>query len=237
MKNRREADKTAAEQAIRNFIADPIGAKLKLDVSWVTQARRACQPHLVDAGGFFFCGTRYVYEENTNGRLLEIALKERNDDCVPTHSVEFIFSDSAEFILCKKCLKWLRKQLAPALKKNGSYQERVGAWMLACFGEMVAADVIERNHRFLEEALELVQSCGCSKDEAHELVEYVFNRPPGEKSQEVGGVMVTLAAVCLAQKLDMLEAAETELARVWKKIDEIRAKQAAKPKRGPLPVK
>lgn len=107
---------------------------------------------------------------------------------------------------------------------------------MECFGEMIAADVVERNHRFLEESLELVQACGCTKDEAHELVEYVFNRSIGEKNQEVGGVIVTLAALCLAQNLDMHEAAETELARIWTKVEEIRAKQAAKPKYSPLPM-
>ncbi|MCD9188267.1 MAG: hypothetical protein LUM44_17760 [Pyrinomonadaceae bacterium] len=121
--------------------------------------------------------------------------------------------------------------------KNESFQNRVQPWLMICFGQMVASDVIERNHRFLEESLELVQSCGCTKDEAHQLVEYVFNRAVGEKSQEVGGVMVTLAALCLAQNLDMHESAETELKRIWTKVDQIRAKQAAKPKYSPLPIK
>jgi len=115
------------------------------------------------------------------------------------------------------------------------FQSRVQPWMLACFGPEIAADTVERNHRFLEEALELVQACGCTKDEAHQLVEYVYGRPVGEKAQEVGGVMVTLAALCLAQGLDMHAAAETELARIWTKVEQIRAKQAAKPKGSPLP--
>jgi hypothetical protein len=115
------------------------------------------------------------------------------------------------------------------------FQTRVQPWMLACFGAEIAADGVERNHRFLEEALELVQACGCTRSEAHQLVDYVFSRPVGEKRQEVGGVMVTLAALCLAQSLDMHAAGETELARVWTKVEQIRAKQAAKPKHSPLP--
>lgn len=47
--------------------------------------------------------------------------------------------------------------------------------------------------------------------------------------------MVTLAALCLANALDMHDAAETELARIWTKVEAIRAKQAAKPKHSPLP--
>jgi hypothetical protein len=115
------------------------------------------------------------------------------------------------------------------------FQARVQPWMMACFGEMISGDREERNHRFLEEALELVQACGCTASEAHQLVDYVYGRDVGEKAQEVGGVMVTLAALCLAQGLGMHAAGETELARIWTKVDAIRAKQAAKPKYGPLP--
>jgi len=117
-----------------------------------------------------------------------------------------------------------------------SFQSRVQPWLLACFGEMIAGDREERNHRFLEEALELVQACGCTVDEAHQLVDYVFNRPSGEPFQESGGVSVTHAALCLANNIDMDAAAETELARIWTKIDAVRAKQAAKPKHSPLPA-
>lgn len=115
------------------------------------------------------------------------------------------------------------------------FQDRVKPWMDACFGPEISADAIERNHRFIEEALELVQANGCTQSEAHQLVDYVYNRPQGDINQEVGGVMVTLAALCLAVGVDMHEAGETELARVWTKIDKIRAKQASKPRHSPLP--
>ncbi|MCW4114781.1 hypothetical protein NPA31_007370 [Aurantimonas sp. MSK8Z-1] len=115
------------------------------------------------------------------------------------------------------------------------YQQRVGDWLIACFGETIARDRVERNHRFLEEALETVQAGGCTRSEAHQLVDYVFGREIGDLHQEVGGVMNTLAALCLAYGIDIAEAAETELARVWTKVEKIRAKQAAKPKHSPLP--
>ncbi len=117
-----------------------------------------------------------------------------------------------------------------------AFQQRVQPWMMACFGPEISADRIERNHRFLEEALELVQSCGCTASEAHQLVDFVFGRDVGEPMQEAGGVMVTLAALCLANDLDMHACAETELARIWTKVEAIRAKQAAKPKHSPLPM-
>lgn len=115
------------------------------------------------------------------------------------------------------------------------YQNRIKSWLLACFGSKIAADKTERNHRFLEEALELVQAAGCTKSEALQLVDYVFNRPPGDIKQEVGGTMTTLTSLCIAHDVDLEDAAETELARIWAIKDQIRAKQAAKPKHSPLP--
>ncbi len=117
-----------------------------------------------------------------------------------------------------------------------AFQIRVSPWMQACFGPEISRDTSERNHRFLEEALELVQACGCTAHEAHQLVDYTFGRLLGDPEQEVGGVMVTLAALCLAQGFDMHTCGETELARIWTKVDAIRAKQAAKPKHSPLPI-
>lgn len=129
------------------------------------------------------------------------------------------------------CVAMLRQPHTP----NEPFQPRVAPWMLACFGAAISADRIERNHRFLEESLELVQANGCTRDDAHQLVDYVFGRPVGELHQEIGGVMVTLAALCLASGQDMHEAGEVELARIWTKVEAIRAKQAAKPKGSPLP--
>jgi uncharacterized protein YukE len=116
-----------------------------------------------------------------------------------------------------------------------TFQAQVAQWMLACFGEEIARDRIERNHRFLEEALELVQANGCTPSEANQLVQYVFSRPAGDLAQEIGGVMVTLAALCNASDANIDIAASDEIARVWTKIDQIRAKQAGKPKHSPLP--
>lgn len=116
-----------------------------------------------------------------------------------------------------------------------SYQERVEAWLEACFSPAVRADRSERTHRFLEEALELAQANGCSHSEAIALVDYVFGRPEGHADQEVGGVMVTLASLCSATGLNMDDAGDRELERNWKRIDAIRAKQRSKPHGSPLP--
>ena len=116
------------------------------------------------------------------------------------------------------------------------FQARVRPWMLACFGPEISADRVERGDRFIEEALELVQAIGYSPARAHALVDYVFGRPVGEPHQEVGGVMITLAALCLTCGLNIDRAAEDELARVWEKVDAIRTKQAAKPTGSALPI-
>jgi len=123
----------------------------------------------------------------------------------------------------------------PIASLDEPYQARVAAFMIECFGRKVAADTVERNHRFLEEALELVQALGCTASEAHQLVDYVFGRPIGNSHQETGGVLVTLAALCTAAAVDMTQAGEDELQRVGTKIEAIREKQKRKPRFSPLP--
>ena len=117
------------------------------------------------------------------------------------------------------------------------FQNGVDKWMDACFGPVIKADQLERADRFIEEALELTQTMpGFNADRAHALVDYVFSRDVGEQPQEVGGVMVTLAALCNTIGINIDEAADRELARVWTKVEKIRAKQAAKPTGSALPV-
>lgn len=111
-----------------------------------------------------------------------------------------------------------------------SFQTRVHWWMVDCFGLKIAADLLERGHRFLEEALELVQAIGVTRDQCLALVDYVYGRPVGKPAQEVGGVMMTLSALCTAADVELDAAAEEELARVYTIIEVIRAKQAAKRK-------
>ena len=116
-----------------------------------------------------------------------------------------------------------------------AFQSRVEPWLLACFGAEISSDRLERGDRLLEEVFELLQSGDYPQDRVAALSNYVWSRPAGEPAQEVGGVMVTLAAYCLAHGLDMHVAGETELARVWTKVEKIRAKQAAKPTGSALP--
>lgn len=117
------------------------------------------------------------------------------------------------------------------------FQVRVRRWLKVCLGLQVADDVGERSCRFMEEALELFQAMGGSREDAQRLVDYVFSRPVGEPKQEVGGVTVTLAALCSASGINMEAAAWEELERVNRPevMDKVRAKQASKPHASPLP--
>lgn len=119
-----------------------------------------------------------------------------------------------------------------------TFVERVGEWLVACFGRDVAMDQRERQHRFMEEALELVQAGGMPKADAYALVDYVYNRPAGSVPQEFGGVSVTLAAMAYAMRVDLRTAARIEMERIEQPdvMQRIREKQATKPHGSPLPV-
>ena len=118
---------------------------------------------------------------------------------------------------------------------NKSFQHRVDEWLQVCFPSWVREDCDDRTHRFLEEALELAQANGCSRQDAEALLCYVYSRPRGDPQLEVGAVVVTLAGLCTATKIDMNKAADDELQRNWRRIEQIRGKHAAKPVNSPLP--
>lgn len=108
------------------------------------------------------------------------------------------------------------------------FQANVARWMRETFGEQISQDREERGRRLVEEALELGQSVGVTQEQAAQLVAYVFGRPVGEPSQEVGGVMVTLAALCNVVDINIEDAGTIEIERCWANIEKIRAKQVSK---------
>lgn len=115
------------------------------------------------------------------------------------------------------------------------FQARVEEWLSACFPPAVCADRRERTHRFLEETLELAQANGCTREDAEALVAYVYARPQGNPEAEVGGVIVTLAGLCSASRIDLGQAGDMELERNWQRTEAIRIKQASRPHGSPLP--
>lgn len=132
----------------------------------------------------------------------------------------------------RKALEELRT-IAENAKSLGNkpFQARAGDWAKKCFGLRMATDPRERNQRFAEEAIELVQACGMTKREALGAVEYVFGRPVGEKRQEVGGVYTTLALLCHVQGIDMVGYGEKDLMEINapEKTESIAKKRHTKP--------
>lgn len=114
---------------------------------------------------------------------------------------------------------------------TGPEQSAVQAWLEDCFGaEAARNNPMERALRFLEEALEAVQSAGVTREEAHALVDYVFDRPvEPEIAKEFGGVFTTALVFAEAMGLDFYECGRREFARCLARVEEIRVKQARKP--------
>lgn len=115
---------------------------------------------------------------------------------------------------------------------TSGFQAAIDRWCNECFGPDVTKDKRERADRFIEEALELAQTMpGFTRERAHALVDYVFDRPEGETLQEVGGVMVTFAALVNAVTMVSIGiCANTEFARIVQPevMLKIREKQAMK---------
>lgn len=116
-----------------------------------------------------------------------------------------------------------------ALLSKPSFQARVAPWLQVCFGEAIVKDRNERGLRLMEETSELVQALGLSRQEVFAVVDYVFDRPVGKVPMEIGAVCVSLAALCIGTGHDMDREAETELRRIWGKVDAVRAKHFGKP--------
>lgn len=97
-------------------------------------------------------------------------------------------------------------------------QATVAKWVSETFCNL--ADVPERGRRMLEEAVELAQAVGVTREDAVRLVDYVFARPPGVPYQELGGAGMTLLALAQAVGISADDAEQVELERVLAKSRE-----------------
>jgi hypothetical protein len=113
-------------------------------------------------------------------------------------------------------------------------QKEVLRWCKATFGEKDPrwTDVDERCLRHYEEDTELMQALGMTEEQCIAMVKYVFSRPIGEPKQEMGGTLITLAALANSTHISMRDAFEEENRRCWEIKDKIAAKQMVKPLRG-----
>ncbi len=95
-----------------------------------------------------------------------------------------------------------------------NFQTRVIKWVSLIFGVHVLLNKQERSERFIEEAIELVQACGLPEERVGVLLRRVYSRPVGKVGQEIGGVCVTLAALCHVQEKILQDCAYVELNRI-----------------------
>lgn len=102
-------------------------------------------------------------------------------------------------------------------------QREILAWAHRAFGGIEGHDPCtpaERARRFAEEAGELVQAVGLTRADWDRIGGYVFGRDVGEPLQEVGGVMLTLAALAEVLGVSVCDAEVAEFKRVLAKSRE-----------------
>ena len=90
----------------------------------------------------------------------------------------------------------------------------IADWVRTNFGANILFDRNERGKRTLEEAVEVAQSVGITCDEIIAIVDRVYSKPVGEPYQEVGGLGVTLLALCSCLGFSMDAAIQDEIARI-----------------------
>lgn len=87
----------------------------------------------------------------------------------------------------------------------------------------------ERAMRLLEEAIELAQSEGISRDQVFAQTQHVYDRPSGIPSSEAAGVAVCLLAWCAARGYELKKLALREIIRIeGKPLNQIRGSLARK---------
>lgn len=108
-------------------------------------------------------------------------------------------------------------------------QFMISAWARETFGIAETTSLPQRALRLLEEAVELYQAAGGDQTQAHQLVDFVFARPAGDVSMEVGQVGVSILVFAEAAELRADECERNEVSRVMAKPKEhFAARNAAK---------
>lgn len=107
-------------------------------------------------------------------------------------------------------------------------QRQALKWVVETFGDIALARN-ERIDRFIEEAIELAQAVGMTKERLLSIAEYVYGRPQGVPFQEMGGVSLTFLLLCESHGVSADDAEREELARAFS-LDKLklRMKQNAK---------
>lgn len=93
-------------------------------------------------------------------------------------------------------------------------------WAVRCFGRAHVADNRVRALRLVEEAVETCQAVGVKPSDIYSVTTTVYDRPPGDIVQELGGVFMTAIVMCVQNDLDPEEVFARELMRVLRKSPE-----------------
>ncbi len=99
------------------------------------------------------------------------------------------------------------------------------AWACNAFGAEHAFNLPLRTLRCAEEAVELAQAAGVSREKMFELVDIVYSRPKGMVHQEIGGVLMVITTICAIQGGDPSFYLTNELCRILKQPIEKFAKR------------
>lgn len=106
-------------------------------------------------------------------------------------------------------------------------------WCRRAFASESQENRGKRVLRFFEEAMELFQAEGGSREQVEALLDRVFARPAGDPGQEVGGVSVTLLSYCSAAGLSADECEAAEIERVLARpLENARRRYAEKSRAG-----
>lgn len=76
-----------------------------------------------------------------------------------------------------------------------SRQQEVLDWATEMFGP-VARNLDERGARLAEEAIEVAHTAGVPIEVIIKIAERIYTKPKGEMRSEIGGVALTLDAIC-----------------------------------------
>jgi hypothetical protein len=90
-------------------------------------------------------------------------------------------------------------------------------WGVRCFGVGHMSNPAIRALRCGEEAVELMQCYGISREVMHKLVDTVCDRPFGDPVQEIGGVLLTTSVLCQGLGTTIEDMFEMELRRCLSK--------------------
>lgn len=80
---------------------------------------------------------------------------------------------------------------------SSALQTIVHDWGVRAFGREHMANLPIRGLRCAEEAIELAQVLCIPKEQLHQLIDAVYSKPKGKLDQEIGGVLVTITAICV----------------------------------------